>query len=153
MANHSPYRDQFAQQAYVACSESGMTDVQLAKLFGVCKATINVWKKKHPEFAEQIRKGRDEFDSANVEDKLLKRAMGYTYTETTMERDEDTGEMVEVKKVKRHIPPDTAAQRYWLNNRQPERWKNVKHVEADVHQRGEMKINIVNYDDGTDPAA
>lgn len=151
MAGRKPrYRPEYAQQAYVACAEAGMTDIQLAKLFGVGKTTVNMWKKKYPEFYDSILQGRDLFDSSKVERSLLKRALGYSYTETTKEPvevpDPETGEvkreLQQVKKVTKHIPPEPSAARYWLNNRQPARWKNVKHVELTGENGGPIEHNV-----------
>ena len=36
------------------------------------------------------------------------------------------------KKTKKHIPPDTTAIIYWLNNRKPKDWRNKQVIESDA---------------------
>jgi len=137
------YKKDFARQAGVACVEGGFTDLKLAKLFNVSRATIATWKNEHPEFLDTIKKAKDDHDSGNVELSLLRRATGYKYTETTQElktlKDPTTGiettQLVVTKKVKKEVAPDTGACGIWLFNRQPDRWKNKQLVE----HSGEIK--------------
>lgn len=131
----------FPQMAYVACLEGGFTDVKLAKLFNCNADTIYEWKKDHPEFSEAIKKGKLEHDNSAVVDSLLKRALGYDFTETTRERglipeykeekDPDNPDvtiripigfpkMVITKKVKKHLAADVKAIELWLTNRHRE---------------------------------
>jgi len=123
------YQVDFARQAYVACKEGGFTDVKLAKLFNVSKSLINNWKKDHPKFYDALKKGKDEYDCERVEAALNKRAVGFRFTETTRELDDKKSVMVITKKVSKFIPPDTKAAEFWLCNRNPDRWRKLKHVE------------------------
>lgn len=126
------YKEIFATQARVACEELGATDISLAKLFGVSKTTITTWKKEQPEFLASIKAGRDVYDTARVEDSLLRRANGYFATETTKEQTfvegQPTGMQV-TKTVKKKVAPDVTAAIFWLKNRNPERWRDVKSTE------------------------
>lgn len=149
------FREEFVNQAYVACSEGGFKDLSLSRLFDVSKSTINRWKKDHPEFYSAIKKGKDEFDCENVEASALKRAKGFRYTEvhrelrtvpdltspyqiTAVGDGESPGDvrhptiekMVIVKKISKYIPPETKAFEFWLCNRNPDRWRKLKHVEV-----------------------
>jgi transposase len=139
------YDPKYAEQAYVACAEMGASDLKLAKLFGVSKATITNWKRDHDEFLASIKKGREEWDNAEIEKSLGVRARGYKFTETTKEArtDPETGEtkLVTTKKVTKQVPPDTTACIYWLNNRQPDRWRNVKQVEVSGKDGEPMQHN------------
>ena len=123
------YQEDFARQAYVACKEGGFTDIKLAALFNVSKSLINNWKKDHPKFYDALKKGKDEYDCEKVEAALNKRAVGFRFTETTRELDDKKSVMVITKKVSKFIPPDTKAAEFWLCNRNPDRWKKLKHVE------------------------
>ncbi len=63
-----------------------------------------------------------------VEEALLKRAVGYEYTEDTYERRAaaDGGtELVLVKQVRKHQPPDPKTAMWWLEKREPARWGEV----------------------------
>jgi len=128
------YDPEFVSMAQVAC-ENGFTDLKLARLFRVSKSLINNWKKDHPEFLAAIKTGKDKYDTENVETSLLKRALGYSYEETTKELDED-GEMEITRKIKKHIAGDVKAQTFWLRNRNRERWPDTKNLD------GDMKIHL-----------
>jgi len=122
------------------------------KLFGVAKSTINLWKKEHPAFSDSVKKGKDDYDSENIEKSLAKRALGFKYTEITKEPrlikkadgDITTTDMTVTKKVTRLVVPDTTAQIFWLKNRQPHRWRD-KH---DVEHTGDVNITIIDRFDG-----
>lgn len=68
---------------------------------------------------------------------MLKRALGYTYVETTREQvidyDPNTGEktgshMEITKTVTKEVQPDTTAQIFWLKNRKPDVWRDKRDV-------------------------
>ena len=62
--------------------------------------------------------------NSSVEKSLLKRATGYDYEEEVWELVE--GEMLLVRKYKKHMPPDTKAILSWLYNRLPNVWRSVQ---------------------------
>jgi transposase len=137
------YSKKYAEMAEVACREGGFTDLKLAKLFGVSKSTINLWKKEYPEFSDSTKKGKDEWDSDKIEKSLARRATGYSYNEIEKkrlpEKDADgkiTGYKLKITKItKKEMAPDTGACGIWLFNRRPDRWKNKQQVE----HSGEIK--------------
>lgn len=98
----------------------GVTDAQLAGFFKVTERTILTWKKKYPQFLSALKRGRDIAD-AKVVKSLYQRAIGYKHKEDKIFQYE--GSPVVVPTVK-HYPPDPVACIYWLNNRQPDKWKN-----------------------------
>lgn len=61
-------------------ARDGLTDKQIAENIGVTEQTLNVWKKNHPSFFESLKKGKEVVDR-QVENALLKRALGYVYNE------------------------------------------------------------------------
>jgi len=144
------YKTEYARMAKVACEEGGFTDLKLAALFNVDKSTITNWKKQNPEFLASIKAGKDIYDTGNVETSFLKRAIGYRFNETTSElmwiddpkeeqpTDEEEIQGVPRKKIKKYVvtrkvrkdvPPETRAAFDWLCNRNPGRWRKLKHVE------------------------
>ena len=123
------YRRTYDKPAYVMASEAGMTNEQIAKTFGILLGTFERWMREHPYFANAVRKGRDVWDSKTAEESLKKRIMGMDVIEETSEYDDETGQMVLTKRVRKHLAPDVAAIRIWLNNRDPERWKDKIIVE------------------------
>jgi hypothetical protein len=95
----------------------GLTDAQMAKVLGICEATFNNYKHEYPKFLESLTRGREDADG-KVAKAMYKRALGLTITEEALTRD---GEVVQLKK---ELPPDTAAAKHWLANRQRGLWAN-----------------------------
>lgn len=123
-----------------AWARNGLTDEQIAANIGVRRETIYDWKKKYPNFSNALKKGKEVVD-IQVENALFKRAIGYSYTETTKERvaeyDTETGEalgshMEVTKEVTKEVAGDVTAQIFWLKNRKPEAWRDVKNIDANV---------------------
>lgn len=115
-------------------AREGLTDEQIATNIGISRSTLNEWKKKHPDISDTLKRGKDVVD-IQVENALLKRALGYEYTEKIKERvlDLNTGEhrLVVTKEVRKEVVPDTTAQIFWLKNRQPEKWRDKRDVSVD----------------------
>jgi hypothetical protein len=132
------YKSEFVEQVHKLAA-GGFLDKQIADFFKISEATLNTWKQKHPEFFESLQKGKDDFDSTKVESSLLKRALGFKYTETTREispkANPKTGgvQLRITKRVTKMVVPDVTAQIFWLKNRQKGRWQDVQQ-----HQVGGM---------------
>lgn len=95
----------------------GLTDIQMAKVLGIAESTFYDYKLKMEGFSEALTRGKEEADG-KVAKALYKRALGLTITEDALTRD---GEVVQLKK---ELPPDTAAMKHWLGNRQRALWSN-----------------------------
>lgn len=108
------------------------TDEELAEFLAVDVATINRWKKEHPEFCESIKKGK-EYADANVADRLYQRAMGYEHDHVELKvvtlPGKNAGSEVEEVKVRKVYPPDSTAAIFWLKNRKPKQWREKQEVE------------------------
>lgn len=117
-----------------AWARDGLTDEQIAHNMGIGYSTLQTWKGKHQDIQDTLKKNKAVVDY-EVENALLKRALGYTYTETTSERqyNEDTEEyeMVVTKEVTKQVAPDTTAQIFWLKNRKPKDWRDTKDINVD----------------------
>lgn len=98
-------------------ARDGLTDEQIAKNMGIATSTFYEWKKKEKEFSETLKKGKEVVDF-EVENALLKRALGYEYEEEIYENG------ILTKKVKKQVAPDTTAQIFWLKNRQTKKWRD-----------------------------
>ena len=102
---------------------------------GINRDTLDQWTKTYPDISDALKRGKAPVD-IQVENMLLKRAMGYEYEETTTEiEDVPTGRYDNdgkpifrqrkfIKKTKKHIVPDTTAQIFWLKNRRPDKWRD-----------------------------
>lgn len=121
------YEPRFVDQARVACAELGADDKALAKLFSCSISTISNWKIEYPEFLAAIKEGKEQYDTANVEKSLLRRALGGPTVEVTREPDKD-GKLRITKVVYKKRAPETVAGIFWLKNRQGHRWRDTKDV-------------------------
>lgn len=114
-------------------ARDGLTDEQIAHNMGISRSTLNEWKKKYPDISDTLKKGKDIVD-IQVENALLKRALGYKYKETTKELTK-SGFMMVTKEVVKEVVPDTTAQIFWLKNRRPDKWRDKPvAVESEVYE-------------------
>ena len=122
-----------------AWARNGLTDEQIAKNVGISKETFYQWKKKYPDFSDSLKRGKEVVD-IQVENALLKRALGYSYKEVTKEAklnpQTSQYELVVTKEVIKEVPPDTTAQIFWLKNRKPNDWRDKR----DVAVNGNMSM-------------
>ena len=108
-------------------ARDGLTDEQIANNMGIVPSTLYAWKNKFKEISEALKRGKEVVD-IQVENSLLKRALGYKYEEVTREKVTDpvTGFscLTVTKKVTKEMAPDVTAQIFWLKNRRPDRWRD-----------------------------
>lgn len=98
-------------------ARDGLTDEQIANNMGISPSTLYEWKKRYPEISEALKKGKEIVDR-QVENALLKSALGFEYEEETVTQ---RGEVVTIRKYEK---PNTTAQIFWLKNRKPEAWRD-----------------------------
>lgn len=109
-------------------ARDGLTDEQIAKNIGISRASLYEWKKKEVDISDALKKGKEVIDF-EVENALLKKALGYTITIKEEKLDKDGCVHTLEKDV--HIPPDTTAQIFWLKNRKPNNWKDKIETDED----------------------
>ena len=133
--NRGPYKydPQFHDAWAFSLAIKGATDEEIAEAFGVNRKTIQRWSKKPAvdkdgkptgsevltSFGEALRSGKEQAD-AQVVKKLYERCMGYTIEEEVQTIDvnrDGTSKLGQIRTTKKHVPPDTMALMYWLNNR------------------------------------
>lgn len=131
----SEYRIEYADQALKLCLLDA-TDKELSEFFSVSEQTLNKWKKDYPEFLESLKKGKNIAD-ANVASRLYNRAIGYNCKATKFAT--SNGKITDSKEFIEHYPPDTTAAIFWLKNRQPEKWRDKKEVDANVNLGDELE--------------
>lgn len=123
-------------------ARDGLTDEQIANNIGISVSCLNNWKNKYVEILKSLKKGKEVVDR-QVENALLKRALGYEYTETTREYIPELDEMKTTKKVTKQVAPDTTAQIFWLKNRKPDKWRDK--LNRDCSNEDEMEgVEIIN---------
>ena len=89
-------------------AQDGLTDEQIAHNIGITTTTLYDWKNKFPDFAKTLKKGKEVVDYA-VQGALLKKALS----------------------------GDTMAIMYWLNNRQPDKWRRRTDVNMNISKTPE----------------
>ena len=105
-------------------ARDGLTDEQIAHNMGIAYSTLRVWKDKYQTLSATLKKGKEVVD-LEVENALLKRALGYTYEEKHVENGQ-------VKKIiTKEVVPDTTAQIFWLKNRKPKYWRDRVELHED----------------------
>ena len=130
-------------------ARDGLTDEQISHNMGISRQTLNDWKKKYPDISDALKKGKEVVD-LQVENALLKRALGYRYEEVTKEErpvfdeagnavlDENGNRifaMQPIKVVVKEVQPDVTAQIFWLKNRRPDKWRDRKDIDANVNHK------------------
>ena len=102
-------------------ARNGLTDEQIANNIGISRSTLFEWRKNNQDISNALKKGKEIVD-IEVENALLKRALGYTITLKEQKVDKDGYVHDLVKDV--HVPGDTTAQIFWLKNRRKQQWRD-----------------------------
>ena len=98
----------------------GCTDEEIAKFLDINPDTLYEWKKRHPEFSEAIKDGKENADIRVVQS-LYTKAIGYEH-KVTKDGEEN---MI-------YYPPDTTAAIFWLKNRQPAKWRDKQDIQIET---------------------
>ena len=114
-------------------ARDGLTDEQICHNIGIHVSTLCDWKNRFPQLSEALKKGKAPVDH-EVENALLKRALGYTYEEVTEEIEtlKDGTTKKHIRKVKKHVPGDVLAMFFWLKNRRPDKWRDKPIEQGDT---------------------
>lgn len=116
-------------------ARDGLTDEQIARKMGISAATFYNWQNRFVEIFESVKRGKAPVD-VEVENALLKRALGFEYVEEVTEiEDVPTGKIdgngnpimkkkKHLRKVKKVVPPDPVSMIFWLKNRKPATWRD-----------------------------
>jgi transposase-like protein len=130
----STYKPAYAAQARVAC-RLGAIDKDLQELFGVCEKTLHNWRKKHPEFKEATKEGKDAADD-QVQDALFNRAIGCITWKEVYTKEEGIVILQQLN------APDTVACMSWLNNRRPDEWARDPKARQEARKDSSDTYNI-----------
>ena len=126
------WKDNIIVRAYLLTLK-GLRDEDLAIAFDVDINTIHYWKRTKPDFREAQDRGKKEFDAC-VEVALYRKALGYSHPDVHISKHKFTGEVI-ITPITKYYPPDTAACKFWLRNRQRERWADIRRVEGAIDHR------------------
>lgn len=133
-------------------AREGATDEDIAKKIGITAKTLYEWKNRFSEIRESIKKGKAPVDF-QVENQLLKSALGYTVTVKepikvkgkTIKNGVGTIEKEHIEYVDReiHIPANVTAQFFWLKNRKPDKWRDKpREIEGDETDAVKVIIDV-----------
>lgn len=136
----SQYKQEYAEQAKLLC-EKGLTDIEIAEVFGVHVVTMYRWQAKYPELRNALKVGKAECDD-RVERSLYHRAIGYTFKSEKVFQHQ--GKIVRTATVE-HVPPDSTAMIFWLKNRRKEEWRDRHEHTGD--SGGPLQIQLVKGDE------
>jgi len=118
--------------------QNGLTIQQVCQRIRIGASTFHIWKRKYPEVAEAVKRGKSPVDEKVVA-ALYKSAIGHTYEEVITEPKQLSVEeikerakmenpppipMVKKKVTTKYIPPNIIAQIFWLKNRKSDEWKD-----------------------------
>lgn len=99
-------------------ARQGLENRQIAKNMGINPSTFSRWITKYNQIDQALKRGRRPLD-VEIENALIKKALGYTEDEETrITRELPNGSVVREKKVVHKIfPPDNGALTFYLRNR------------------------------------
>jgi transposase-like protein len=113
-------------------ARDGLTDEQIAHNIGISRQTLYEWKKRYPVISDILKAGKEVVDR-QVENALLKLALGFDYDEQAVT---NKGEIVTIRKYEK---PNTTAAIFWLKNRKPVEYRDKR----DIEHSGDTGLNIV----------
>lgn len=127
-------------------SRDGYTLVDIANKIGIDKDTFLRWKDRYPEIQKAVAKGKELVDY-QVENALLKSALGYKTKEVKVTTTMRYGKVVEtIKEVTdKEIAPSVPAIQMWLYNRNKDKWKNMNNAKTvfdDMEEDSSIEITV-----------
>ena len=137
-------------------ARDGLTNEQIAKNIGITRKTLQEWINKYSDISNALKKGKEVVD-IEVENALLKRALGYEYEEVkTLIEEVDGKKKKKIEKTIKHVPADVSAAIFWLRNRKGLVWSNrdaveTKRIEAEMAKLKAETEKLKNETAGAEP--
>ena len=127
-------------------ARDGYTMMDISNKIGIDNDTFLRWKDRYPEIREAVSKGKELVDY-QVENALLKSALGYKTQEVKVTTTMRYGKVVETVKevLDKEVAPNVSAIQMWLYNRQKDKWKNMnaaKNVFDDLEEDTSIEITV-----------
>lgn len=98
-ASHKDWHSKEQLEKLQGWARDGLTDEQIAKNIGIRRPTLYAWKKEHPDIADALKKGKEVVD-VEIENALLKKAMGTTTKTTQYKMVKVDSDVLKAKRVK-----------------------------------------------------
>jgi len=129
----SEYQDIFAAHVYKLLN-LGVDNKGIAQFLEVSEDLLNEWRNTIPDIFEAFKQG-EKNQNDQVTASLFKRAVGFSYMEKSTEV---SNGMFKEKTTLKTVLPETNAAKFWLLNREPEKWKeNTENLSIK-----ELKISV-----------
>ncbi|WP_323064627.1 terminase [Limosilactobacillus reuteri] len=98
-ASHKDWHSKEQLEKLEGWARDGLTDEQIAKNIGIRRPTLYAWKKAHSDIADALKKGK-EVVNVEVENALLKRALGTTTKTTQYRMVKEDPDVLKAKRIK-----------------------------------------------------
>lgn len=123
------YKAEYPNIVFEYLSQTGAGKAKIAKLLKVSRETVYDWMRENKKFSDSMAKGLDEYNNLAIKKALIKRAVGFRYTETTKESKD--GKTLQVTKtIRKMVIPDVSAIKHWQVNRDSENWADKKEFDG-----------------------
>ena len=124
----------------------GAIDADIANSLKVSLDTFYKYLRNNKDFHDKVWELKWEFDTEVIEESIKKRANGFEYEEVHTEVSEDKNgqQRKSVKRIKKFVPPDTAALIFILKNRKPKKWRDKQDVDVTVVDLSKAIENLDN---------
>ena len=121
---------------------NGATENQIYQNLGINEATFYRYKAEKSEFCEVLKKGQESLVE-QLRGALIKKALGFEYTETKRFTKIENGKQVQtIEETKKQSLPDVAAANLLLKNYDKENWSNDPRSDDFKREELEMKKKI-----------
>lgn len=128
-----------------AWARDGATEKEIAYNLRISEDSLYEYKKKFPEFSESLKCARAYDDEVvdslheNTIGRVVKLQKPFKVRRKIFENGKLVREEEEIVTAEEeiYIQPDTLAQMYWLNNRQPSKWKAKPTEAPDPNEQAE----------------
>ena len=127
-------------------ARDGYTMTDISNKIGIDNDCFLRWKDRYPEIRKAVSKGKELVDY-QVENALLKSALGYKTKEVKVTTSMRYGKVVEtIKEVTdKEIAPSVPAIQMWLYNRNKDKWKNMNNAKGmfdDMEEDSSIEITV-----------
>lgn len=118
----------------------GFDDAKIADSLSIDVATLNRWKKKHTEFCESIKRGKEIADGEVVQ-ALFKSATGH---KVSVKRIIEVDGKKVFGDVEEYYAPHPTSGIFWLKNRQKDKWRDKQHMEVTGKNGSALMVGTTN---------
>lgn len=112
----------------------GLSNAKVAELWGVSLDTLNEWLAASPSLASSFARAAEVADAEVVASMYLS-AKGYSHPDVHITSSQ--GRLFKTP-ITKHYPPDSRAALLWLMNRQPDRYRPRRPIDAEGHDPQEI---------------